>query len=134
MFEAERSIVKEEMRQRVLSQPYGRLQRYYSFDNGFTGHPYRRSGIGTMADLDAATLADARAFHANFYRPDNATLIVSGNFDQAALDRMIDRHLGALPRPTTPILRHRMVEPPRTQPRSLTAYGPNVPLPAVAAR
>ena len=81
VFEAERSIVKEEMRQRVLSQPYGRLQRYYSFDTGFTAHPYRRSGIGTMADLDAASLADARAFHANFYRPDNAILIVSGNFD-----------------------------------------------------
>ena len=131
VFEAERSIVKEEMRQRVLSQPYGRLQRYYSFDTGFTGHPYRRSGIGTMADLDAATLDDARAFHANFYRPDNATLIVSGNFNQAELDRMIDRHLGALPRPATPILRHRMTEPPRTQPRTMIAYGPNVPLPAV---
>jgi zinc protease len=131
VFEAERSIVKEEMRQRVLSQPYGRLQRYYSFDTGFTGHPYRRSGIGTMADLDAATLDDARAFHANFYRPDNATLIVSGNFNQAELDRMIDRHLGALPRPSTPILRHRMTEPPRTQPRTMIAYGPNVPLPAV---
>ncbi|HTU12331.1 MAG TPA: pitrilysin family protein [Allosphingosinicella sp.] len=131
VFEAERSIVKEEMRQRVLSQPYGRLQRYYLFDNGFTGHPYRRSGIGTMADLDAATLADARAFHANFYRPDNATLIVSGNFDQAQLDRMIDRHLGALPRPANPILRNRMAEPPRAAPRTLIAYGPNVPLPAV---
>ena len=131
VFEAERNIVQEEMRQRVLSQPYGRLQRYYSFDTGFTGHPYRRSGIGTIADLNDATLADARAFHANFYRPDNATLIVSGNFDQAQLDRMIDRHLGALPRPATPILRARMVEPPRTQPRTLTAYGPNVPLPAV---
>jgi len=131
VFEAERSIVKEEMRQRVLSQPYGRLQRYYTFDTGFTGHPYRRSGIGTMADLDAATLEDARAFHANFYRPDNATLIVSGNFDQAQLDRWIDRHLGALPRPRTPILRQRMAEPPRRGPRALTAYGPNVPLPAI---
>jgi zinc protease len=131
VFEAERSIVKEEMRQRVLSQPYGRLQRYYAFDTGFTGHPYRRSGIGTMADLDAATLADARAFHANFYRPDNATLIVSGNFDQAELDRWIDRHLGSLPRPATPILRNRMSEPPRREARTIAAYGPNVPLPAV---
>ncbi len=83
VFDVERSVVQEEMRQRVLSVPYGRLQRYYLFDNAFTGHPYRRTGIGTMADLNAATLADARAFHANFYRPDNATLIVSGNFDQA---------------------------------------------------
>jgi zinc protease len=131
VFEAERNIVKEEMRQRVLSQPYGRLQRYYLFDTGFTAHPYRRSGIGTMADLDAATLEEARAFHANFYRPDNATLIVSGNFDPAELDRFIERHLAPIPRPNRPILRHRAVERPRAAARSLTAYGPNVPLPAL---
>ena len=131
VFDAERNIVKEEMRQRVLSQPYGRLQRYHLFDNSFTAHPYRRSGIGTMADLDAATLEDARAFHANFYRPDNAILIVSGNFDQAQLDRWVDEHLGALPRPNRPILRHRSNEPPRTVARTVSAYGPNVPLPAV---
>lgn len=131
VFEAERNIVKEEMRQRVLSQPYGRLQRYYTFDTGFTSHPYRRSGIGTMADLDAATLEDARAFHENFYRPDNAILIVSGNFDPAELDRMVDRHLGSIPRPSRPILRHQATERARSGPRSLTAYGPNVPLPAV---
>jgi zinc protease len=131
VFEAERSIVKEEMRQNVLSPPYGRLQRYYALDTGFTTHPYRRVGIGTVADLDAATLEDARAFHANFYRPDNAALIVSGNFDPALLDRWIDRHLGSLPRPATPILRNRMTERPRSRQRSLTVYAPNVPLPAV---
>ena len=131
VFDAERNIVKEEMRQRVLSQPYGRLQRYYTFDTGFTAHPYRRSGIGTMADLDAATLDEARAFHENFYRPDNATLIVSGNFDQAQLDRWIDEHLGSLPRPAPPILRHQVAEPPRREARTLAAYGPNVPLPAI---
>ena len=131
VFEAERSIVKEEMRQRVLSQPYGRLQRYYLFDNSFAAHPYRRSGIGTIADLDSATLADARAFHENFYRPDNATLIVSGNFDQTQLDRWVDHHLGAIPRPGRPILRHHAAEPVRASGRSFTAYGPNVPLPAV---
>ena len=131
VFEAERKIVKEEMRQTILSQPYGRLQRFYAFDTGFISHPYRRTGSGTMPDLDAATLEEARAFHANFYRPDNATLIVSGNFNEPQLNRWIDRHLGALRRPATPILRHRMTEPPRTEPRSLTVYAPNVPLPAV---
>jgi zinc protease len=131
VFEAERNIVKEEMRETILSQPYGRLQSYYTPDAAFSAHPYRRPLIGTIADLNAATLEEARAFHANFYRPDNATLIVSGNFDQAQLDRWIDRHLGHLRRPARPILRHRMVEPLRTEPRSLTVYGPNVPLPAV---
>ncbi|HEX9932095.1 MAG TPA: pitrilysin family protein, partial [Allosphingosinicella sp.] len=130
VFDAERSIVKEEMRLRVLSQPYGRLQRYHVVDTGFSSHPYRRSGIGTVADLDAATLEDARAFHENFYRPDNAILIVSGNFDQAQLDRWVDRHLGSIPRPDRPVLRHRMVEAPRTAARTLTLHGPNVPLPS----
>jgi zinc protease len=130
VFDAERSIVKEEMRLRVLSQPYGRLQRYHLFDNAFTTHPYRRSGIGTVADLDAATLADARAFHENFYRPDNAILIVAGNFEPAELNRMIDRHLGTIARPNRPILRHRMTEAPLTAARSMTVYAPNVPLPA----
>src|SRR5688500_15959396 len=131
VFEAERDIVQEEMRQRVLSQPYGRLQRYYLFDNGFASHPYRRSGIGTMADLEAATLEEARAFHENFYRPDNAILIVSGNFDQAQLDRWVDEHLGTIPRPSRPVLRHEGVETERTDAQTLTAYGPNVPLPAI---
>ncbi len=131
VFDAERSIVKEEMRLRVLSQPYGRLQRYYLFDSTFTNHPYRRSGIGTMPDLDTATLGEARAFHENFYRPDNATLIVAGNFDQRQLDQWIDRHLGALPRPSRPIVRNQAREAGRTGPANITAYGPNVPLPSI---
>lgn len=131
VFDAERSIVKEEMRQNVLSQPYGRLQRYYLFDNAFVSHPYQRTGIGTMGDLDAASLEDARAFHENFYRPDNATLIVSGNFDPAQLDRWVDQHLGAIPRPSRPILRHVMPVRSPEAARTIAAYGPNVPLPAV---
>jgi zinc protease len=131
VFDTERNIVKEEMRQNVLSQPYGRLQRYYAFDTGFKSHPYRRSGIGTVADLDSASLEDARAFHENFYRPDNAVLVVSGNFDPKQLDAFVDEHLAPIPKPERPILRHSMKEAERTEARSLTAYGPNVPLPAI---
>ncbi len=131
VFDAERSIVKEEMRQRVLAEPYGRLQRYHLFQNTFVDHPYQRSGIGTVGDLDAASLEDARAFHENFYRPDNATLIVSGNFDPAQLDRWIDQHLAPIARPSRPILRHHLSGHPQSAARTITAYGPNVPLPAV---
>ena len=131
VFEAERDIVQEEMRQNVLSQPYGRLQRYHLFDNAFDRHPYRRSGIGTVADLEAASLEDARAFHENFYRPDNAVLVVSGNFDPKQLDAFVDEHLAPIARPKRPILRHKVKDTPRTEARTITAYGPNVPLPAV---
>jgi len=51
-------------------------------------YPYARPGIGSIEDLDAATIDDVRAFHATYYRPDNAILVVAGNFDPAQLDRV----------------------------------------------
>ena len=49
----------------------------------FERSPYGRPGIGSIEDLDAATVEDVRAFHATYYRPDNATLFVVGNFSDA---------------------------------------------------
>ena len=78
-------------------------------------HPYHRPPIGSIADLDAATLDDVRAFHATYYRPDNANLIVVGNFDPAAA-RRLGGQVFRPPRqdPPTPIPRVTAVEPPRT--------------------
>ena len=73
-----------------------------------------------------------RAFHATYYRPDNAALIVVGNFDEAQLNAWIDRYFGAPEAPAAPIPRVTAVEPPRTGPGVFNGYGPNVPLPAVA--
>jgi zinc protease len=70
-FKSERDVVKEEFRYRVLSPPYGRL--FYELErNSWIRHPYRRPGIGSIEDLDAATIGDVQSFHATFYRPDNA--------------------------------------------------------------
>ena len=131
-FKSERDVVKEELRQRVLAQPYGRLTSLYVVEATYKVHPYKRPGIGSIAQLDAATLDDVRAFHQAYYRPDNAALIVVGNFDQAKLDGWIDRYFGALKPPKQPIRRVTAVEPPRTGPGVFDGYGPNVPLPAVA--
>lgn len=131
IFEAERSIVQEELRQRVLAVPYGRLQRFVMIENSWLASPYHRPGIGSIEELNAATVEDALAFHDNFYRPDNATLIVAGDFDQAQLDAWIDEHFGPIQAPDRPILRYEAQEPERTGPRSVTAYAPNVPLPAI---
>src|SRR5437762_11321730 len=79
-FKSERDVVKEEYRFRVLSPPYGRLFSAIEQDS-WAVHPYKRPGIGNIAELDAATLADVQAFHKTFYRPDNAVLIVVGDFD-----------------------------------------------------
>ena len=131
-FQSERSVVKEELRQRVLADPYGRLQAWAIPDASFAVHPYKRSAIGSIEDLDAATLDDVRAFHATYYRPDNAALVVVGNYDPAQLAAWTDQYFGAITAPKAPLPRVTAVEPARPGPRTVTAYGPNVPLPAVA--
>ncbi|MBS0408998.1 MAG: insulinase family protein [Proteobacteria bacterium] len=132
-FKSERSVVEEELRQRVLADPYGRFFRLSIPQHSFTVHPYKRPGIGSIEDLEASTLDDVRAFHATYYRPDDAALIVVGNFDPAQLDAWVDQYFGAIKTPATPVPKVTAVEPPRTGgPKTFTDYGPNVPLPALA--
>lgn len=130
-FKSERDVVKEELRQSVLSNPYGRLFYLYLPQASYAVHPYKRPGIGSIEELDAATIDDVRAFHAAYYRPDNAALFVVGNFDETELNAWVDRYFGRLAAPKAPIQRVTVKEPPRTAPSTFTGYGPNVPLPAV---
>src|ERR1044071_2196672 len=130
-FKSERDVVKEEFRTRILAPPYGRL--FYSIEkNSFTAHPYRRPGIGSIEELDAATLEDVRAFHKTFYRPDNATLVVVGDFDQKQLDAWVDKYFNRVAKPAGSIPRVTVKEPARTAEKRVNVTGPNVPLPAVA--
>jgi zinc protease len=131
VFASERDVVKEEFRQRILASPYGRLFGLYLVQTFYDKHPYGRPGIGSIEDLDAATIDDVRAFHATYYRPDNAILVISGNFDPAQADRWIDAYFGPLATPKRPIPRVTVAEPNRTAPKDVTAYAPNVPLAAV---
>ena len=130
-FPSERDVVKEEFNTSVLAPPYGRL--FYAIDkNSFSVHPYHRPTIGSKEDLDAATIEDVRAFHSTFYRPDNAVLIVVGDFDQQQLDAWIDKYFGRVARPAAAIPRVTVKEPARTAEKRFNETGPNVPLPAVA--
>jgi zinc protease len=130
-FKSERDVVKEEFRFRILAPPYGRL--FYAIEkNSFTKHPYRRPGIGSIEELDAATLDDVKKFHATFYRPDNAVLLVVGDFEQQQADAWIDKYFAPVPRPSTEIPRVTVQEPARTEERRVPVTAPNVPLPAVA--
>lgn len=130
-FNSERDVVKEELRSRVLAAPYGRLFYLYLPQISYDVSPYARPGIGSIEDLDAATIDDVRAFHSVYYRPDNAVLVVAGNFDPAQLDRWVDQYFSPIARPSTPIPRVTAQEPERTAPRHYTVYEPNTPLPAV---
>src|SRR6266850_920300 len=84
-FKSERDVVKEEFRQSVLAPPYGMFSHVLQ-QKSFVQHPYKRPTIGSIEDLDAATLKDVQEFHSTYYRPDNATLVVVGDFDQKQLD------------------------------------------------
>jgi zinc protease len=88
--------------------------------------------IGNIDQLEAASLEDVRAFHRTYYRPDNALLIVTGDFDPKDVDPWIDKYFAGIPRPDTPIPRVTVAEPPRKQDARYRETGPNVPLPAVA--
>ena len=127
---SERDVVKEEYRLRVLSTPYGRFQRLHAPAFIFENSPYRRPGIGSIEDLNAADISDVLRFHETFYRPDNAYLIVAGNFDQAQLDAWIDQYFAPIERPDRPLPTNR-VEETYGPAREATFYGPNVPLPMV---
>src|SRR5438067_927269 len=130
-FKSERAVVEEEFRQSYLAPPYGMLQ-YLVEQQSFTTHPYKRPTIGSIEDLDAASLEDVRRFHETFYRPDNATLVVIGDFDPKQLDTWVAKYLATIPKPAIPLPRVNIQEPPRTAERRITQHAANVPLPAIA--
>ena len=130
-FASERDVVKEEFRQGVLAQPYG---RFYEFLNSlsYQKHPYKRGVIGNIEELEAATLEDAELFYKSYYRPDNANLIVVGNFDQKQLDAWINEYFGRIEKPEIGLSRVAVIEPERTKEVVYNEFAPNVPLPAIA--
>jgi len=128
-FKSERDVVKEEYRQGVLAPPYGRFE-YFLQQKSFLEHPYKRPTIGSIEDLDAASLKDVQEFHSTYYRPDNATLVVVGDFDPKQLDAWVDKYFGRIEKPSRPLPRVQVKEPPRKSEIRLTEYGAND-LPAV---
>lgn len=128
-FKSERDVVKEERRLRVDNPPFGRLLELV-LDKTYTTHPYKIDTIGSMADLDAATVQDVRDFHALYYVPNDATLVVSGDLDPAQTIRWVEKHFGDIPR-GKPIPRDIAKEPAQTAERRAVDYHPNTPLPAV---
>ncbi len=130
-FKSERAVVQEEFRQRVLASPYGRFYNAWG-PSSYLVDPYRFGVIGSIADLDAAALADVVAFHRTYYRPDNATLVVAGDFEPAQLQAWVDKYFGPLVRPAVPVPRVTQEETAWTQDRVARLTGPKVPLSAVA--
>ena len=95
--ETQRSVVKEEKRQRVDNQPYGSFFTEM-FKRVFTTHPYNWAPIGSMEHLDAAQEEDYVNFYKNYYVPSNATLSIAGDLDVAQTKIWIDKYFGSIPK------------------------------------
>ena len=113
-FRREREVVKEERRMRVENQPYGRLSEII-YDHAFTTHPYKHPTIGSMADLEAASVDDVREFHRTFYVPENATVTIVGDFDMAQATQMVDQYFARVPKAAVPVPRDIPKEPAQTK-------------------
>ena len=93
----QRDVVKNERRQRYDNVPYGTAFERMTALVYPEGHPYHHTPIGSMADLDAVTLDDARAFfHAN-YAPNNAVLAIAGDIDPEQTHRWVRKYFGSIP-------------------------------------
>ncbi len=128
-FGNERDVVKEERRMRVDNQPYGRLNEII-YNLAFTTHPYKHATIGSMQDLEAASVEDVRDFYNTYYVPANATLALVGDFDAAPAKELVNEYLGRVPKADRAVPRDIPKEPPQTKERRVTLEEP-WPLPAV---
>jgi zinc protease len=131
-FKKEREVVKEERRLRVDNPPYGKVIEDL-LDATFEVYPYKHLGIGSMEDLNAATVADVQEFFDTFYVPNNATLVIVGDFEAAKALEYARTHFGRLPKSARPVPRVTATEPPQTAQKELTKSYGNVPLPAIVS-
>ena len=127
-FRTEREVVKEERRMRFENQPFGRLSEII-FDKAFTVHPYKHQTIGSMEDLEAASINDVREFHRTYYVPNNATVVIVGDFDSAEALKLVQQYMGRVPRGRD-VPRDIPREPPHQGPERFTVTEA-WPLPAV---
>lgn len=95
--DTQREVVKEEKRQSYDNQPYGDLLQLLLTQHFPADHPYGHTTIGSMADLDAASVGDVQAFFDAWYRPANAVLTLAGRITPDEAFDLADRYFGDIP-------------------------------------
>jgi zinc protease len=129
-FKSERQVVEEERRVRVDNQPYGALEQDLRAA-AFTVHGYHHTPIGSIEDLNKATLDDVREFFNTYYKPNNATLVIVGDFSSQQALGWAKKYFEGIPASAKPIPRIEMPEPPQTAERTVNKSYSNTPLPAI---
>ncbi len=92
----QRDVVKNERRQRVDNVPYGTASERIGEIMYPEGHPYHWSVIGSMADLSAASLDDVKGFFRQYYVPNNAVLVIAGDYDEKQTRQWVEKYFGAI--------------------------------------
>jgi zinc protease len=125
----QRSVVKNERRQRIDNQPYGDWDERLMMLLFPPDHPYHHPVIGSMVDLDAASLDDVRDFFRTYYAPNNAVLTLAGDFDPAQARELVERWFGPIPRgPAVPPISGRPDVPTRMDAEARDRVQGDVPL------
>jgi predicted Zn-dependent peptidase len=127
--ETQNEVVKEEKRLRYDNSPYGNWifeVRKHMFDK----HPYKNIPIGKMEHLDAATLDEFIAFNKKYYIPNNAVLVVAGDFEMEATKKMVADYFEEIPRGVT-VNFEKIEEKPITSPKTAEAFDVNIQIPAL---
>jgi zinc protease len=95
--DAQRAVVKNERRQGLENQPYGRAFSLINENVFPAGHPYSWPVIGSQEDLSAASLEDVQEFFRKYYTPNNLSLVIAGDFDPAEAKRLVEKYYGNIP-------------------------------------
>ncbi|MDR7333104.1 pitrilysin family protein [Roseateles asaccharophilus] len=99
----QQDVVRNERRQSVENQPYGIVEEALYQALYPEGHPYRAVVIGSHADIQSIKLADVKAFARTYYRPNNATLVLAGDFDAKEAKALVQKYFGTMkPGPKPP--------------------------------
>lgn len=127
--DTQKEVVQEERRLRVDNSPYGAF-----FDellkNLYTKHPYRWGVIGSLDHLASATLDDFKNFNKTYYVPNNAVLVIAGDFDTEKTKKMVSDYFGPIPRGAE-IKRNIVIEDPITTTIKANYHDPNIQIPAI---
>ncbi|MFT3787646.1 MAG: pitrilysin family protein [Tepidisphaeraceae bacterium] len=127
VFETERNVVAEEWRLRYANQPYGPMNRD-TFATAFKTHNYKWPTIGDMDHLRAANIQELQDFHDKYYIPNNACLIIAGQFDMAQAKQYVHKYFGWMPKGEE-FTRATQQEPEQTDgPRVKIVHRPQVPV------
>ena len=129
--DTQNGVIKEEKASRYDNRPYGKIINVVK-EHLFINHPYRWSTIGSMEHLDTATLEDFQAFNKKFYTPNNAVLVVAGDFENVIAKEWIQKYFGTIKRGEE-IQKQVFTEEPITKTIKATYQDPNIKIPMIVA-